>query len=169
MAGPPGGYLDGDIGKSTYELALAQGGPRVPDVDDLGGCERVDFGQGPDAPDRPTMPNAPMDNLSNLMIAQREGMSPRATVWVVFIAGAPTVIAVRAMSRLLDTTSFTISLISAGLVQITWAPGVLPAASLPPRVTLNAGPGAAPWGKQITGNANGVEVHTALDFMVDIF
>ena len=46
-----------------------------------------------------------------------------------------------------------------GVVQITWAAGVLPPMIGEPAVSLNSGPGMA-WAAWIPNNANGVEVHT---------
>lgn len=141
----------------TYDRAEADGGPYVPDVDDLGG-EIEDDAQNPPAGDEPSgqLYNERRDNIAGI-----NRCIWWCTLWVEYSAPDYVMTAVDAMATPTRVTSasFTPTPSGTGVVVITWAAGTLPPMARTPHVWLTDSHGAQPYAA-VTG-ANEITIHLA--------
>lgn len=128
-------------GLYTYDLSLDEGGPRVPDVDDLGGNQ---FEDGTPPPPKGKRPHAGMFKQVNNTVAGRERVGPRCIVWVEWDSGESewVITAVDAMGTGVTAASFTPTPDATGEVTISWEDGTLPAQTRKPIVHVTDAPGA---------------------------
>jgi hypothetical protein len=165
-----GGVEDGIY---TYDIPLADGGPRVPDVEDLGGTEIED---GDPPPHKGAQRSADMDNVQTPTLAGLCRMNPTCRLWIEFHGGNPTVIAVDSMGTLDPLTlgtAFSFTPNATGDLTISWDNGTLPSQSRKPHVWLTDDAGFA----YASYAPNEIEVFTFdataaaadLNFAVDIF
>jgi hypothetical protein len=122
----------------TYDLASGDGGPRRPSLHDLGGDEMVDDDPAPKKFEQPT---AAWGNGINRTVAGLARVVGTVDIWVEFVSGSPQIINTSAMGTLVNTTSFTPTLTSPGVVEIAWIAGTLPPVEREPKSWLNSGPG----------------------------
>lgn len=141
-------------GLYTYDLALADGGPRVPDVNDLGGNQ---FEDGTPPPPKGKRPHAGMFKQTNETLAGLCRIAPRAILWVEWDSGDSewVVIAVDAMGTAVTAASITPTPIATGQVRLSWANGTLPPQSRKPLVHVT--------------DADGIGRATAAVNQVDVF
>lgn len=149
----PGGASDDSF---TWDVPPAQGGARRAALADLGDAQVQDDVPGPD---KGKDVYAGLVNELQRQMAGVNRVIDAARVWVRFQGGNPFVQGAAAMGTEVTPSSFTVTQVSPGVVQLTWGPGVLPPMIGEPTVSLNSGPGMA-WAVWIPSNANGVEVHT---------
>jgi hypothetical protein len=165
----PGGASDDTY---TWDVPPSEGGARRAALADLGGAQVQDDVPGPD---QGKDVYAGLVNELQRQVAGANRVISAARVWVRFQNGNPFVQAAVAMGSQVSASSFTLTVVSPGVVQVTWASGVLPPMVGEPEVSLNSGPGMA-WGIWIPVNPNGVEIHTtdptgqpaAMNFLVSI-
>jgi hypothetical protein len=156
----------------TWDIPPAQGGARRAALPDLGGAQVQDDVPGPD---QGRDIYAGLVNELQRQVAGANRVIAAARIWVRFQSGNPFIQGAAAMGTQVFASSFTVTQVSLGVVQLTWSQGVLPPMIGEPTVSLNSGPGMA-WAMWIASNANGVEVHTtdatgqpaALPFVVSI-
>lgn len=105
----------------TYDRDVADGGPYVPGVDDLGG-EMVDDTQNPPGADEPnaTLYNERRDNIAGL-----NRCTHWATIWVTY-SGGYSIDAIDAMGSLVEIADVTPTSGATGVVVLTWAAGTFP-------------------------------------------
>jgi hypothetical protein len=149
----PGGAPDDTY---TWDIAQAQGGARRAALPDLGDAQVQDDVPGPD---KGKDVYAGLVNELERQVAGVNRVIVATRVWVRFQNGQPFVQGVAAMGSQVSAGSFTLTKVSMGIVQITWAAGLLPPLLGEPQVGLHSGPGMV-WAVSISNNANGVEVHT---------
>jgi hypothetical protein len=149
----PGGAPDDTY---TWDLPPDQGGARRAALADLGDAQVQDDVPGPD---KGKDIYAGLVNELERQVAGANRVLPAARVWVRFQAGAPFVQSATGMGSQIGAGTFSLKKVSTGVVQVTWADGVLPPMLGEPEVGLNSGPGMA-WGVWIPNVASGVEVHT---------
>jgi hypothetical protein len=140
----------------TWDIPPAQGGARRAALPDLGDAQVEDDVPGPD---QGKDVYAGLVNELQRQVAGANRVIEAARVWVRFQGGNPFVQGATAMGSQVGASSFTVTQVSAGVVQVTWDDGVLPPMLGEPAVSLNSGPGMV-WAVWIASNANGVEVHT---------
>lgn len=161
-----GGAADGLY---TYDIPLADGGPRVPDVEDLGG---VDIVNGTPPPTKGADRDADMDNVQTQTMAGLCRMTPTCRVSVEYSAGYA-VVAVDAMGTAVAAGAFSFTPNGTGDVTMEWTAGTLPPQARKPRVYI---PDAVGHGYAIAG-VDEVRVYTRnesgtatnLAFIVEIF
>lgn len=161
-----GGAADGLY---TYDIPLADGGPRVPDVEDLGG---VDIVNGTPPPAKGADRDADMDNVQTQTMAGLCRMTPTCRVSVEYSAGYA-VVAVDAMGTAVAAGAFSFTPNGTGDVTMEWTAGTLPPQARKPRVYI---PDAVGHGYAIAG-VDEVRVYTRnesgtatnLAFIVEIF
>ncbi len=122
----------------TYDLPAEDGGPRRPNLHDLGGDEMVDEDPAPKKYEQPT---AAWANGVDRMLAGLARINGTVRVWVQFVSGSPQIISARAMGTGVSTTSFTPTLVAPGEVSIAWSAATLPPMECDPFPALNSGPG----------------------------
>jgi hypothetical protein len=145
----PGGALDDTF---TWDVPPAQGGVRRAALSDLGGAQVQDDVPGPD---KGKDVYAGLVNELERQVAGVNRVIEAARVWVRFQNGKPFVQGAVAMGTQVGAGSFTVALVSPGVVQITWDAGVLPPMIGEPAVSLNSGPGMAwPNGSRATPTAS---------------
>lgn len=147
-----GGIVDG---KYTYDLLVADGGPRRPNLYDLGGDEMVD--EDP-APKKFEQPSADWANNIDRVVAGLTRMVGPVDIWVEFVVGAPQVINVKAMGTTIVTTTFTPTLVTTGEVTLEWPANTLPPMECAPKSWLNSGPGTI-YAKRDVSNQNMIRVY----------
>ena len=161
-----GGAADGLY---TYDIPLADGGPRVPDVEDLGG---VDIVNGTPPPTKGADRDADMDNVQTQTLAGLCRMTPTCRVSVEY-SGNYAVVAVDAMGTAVAAGAFSFTPNGTGDVTMEWTAGTLPPQARKPRVYI---PDAVGHGYAIAG-VDEVRVYTRnesgtatnLAFIVEIF
>jgi hypothetical protein len=135
-----GGVEDG---LHTYDLALAEGGPRVPDADDLGGLE---IRNGDPPPTKGAQRDGDMDNVQTATLAGLARMGPTCRLWVEWSGGTPAIVAVDSMGTLTPLTSgsaFEFTLNGTGDLTIAWLNGTLPPQGRKPHAWLTDAAGFA--------------------------
>jgi len=131
MSGSYGGAQDGLY---TYDLTVAQGGPRVPDEEDLGGVE-IENGDPP--PQKGAERDGDMDNVQTATLAGLVRTSAvLCRLHVEYSGGSYVVVALDAMGRNVAASQFTPTVNGVGDVTWSWAAGVLPPQTRKPRVTV---------------------------------
>lgn len=142
----------------TYDLALVDGGPRRPDLADLGGEDFADNASS--APQKGIDPYAGYYNEHARNLAGLNRLTPTARVWIEWDSGDSEWIIVGAegMGSTIDDTSFTLTPVSAGIVTVSWDAGTLPAMERKPLVRLTDDFGVA---FAIVMDPNSVRVRTA--------
>lgn len=162
-----------DDGIYTYDIPLADGGPRVPDAEDLGGTEIQD---GDPPPHKGTQRSADMDNVQTPTLAGCARMAPTCRLWVEWSGGDPAIVAVDSMGTLTPLTSgsaFSFTPNATGDLTIAWLAGTLPAQGRKPRAWLtdDAGFSFASYApneiRVITSDAS--DTPADLNFAVEIF
>ena len=161
-----GGAADGLY---TYDIPLADGGPRVPDVEDLGG---VDIVNGTPPPTKGADRDADMDNVQTQTLAGLCRMTPTCRVSVEY-SGSYAVVAVDAMGTAVAAGAFSFTPNGTGDVTMEWTACTLPPQTRKPRVYI---PDAVGHGYAIAG-VDEVRVYTRnesgtatnLAFIVEIF
>jgi hypothetical protein len=126
----PGGAADGLY---PYDLSADDGGPRVPDVDDLGG---VEIQNGDPPPEKGAERDGDMDNVQTATMAGRERMGPMCRVHVEYTGGEHVIVAIDAMGNSVVAENFSFTANGTGDVTMTWAEGTLPPQARKPRVTI---------------------------------
>lgn len=163
-----GGVEDGIY---TYDIPEADGGARVPDVEDLGGVEIQD---NYPPPTKGAQRGADMDNVQTATLAGLCRMMPTCRLWVEFPAGVATVVAVDSMGSNISVSDFILDQgAGTGDLSIEWNTAILPPQNRPPRVWLTGDRGFA----YATYAAGSIEVFTSdasptaadLAFAVEIF
>lgn len=149
-----GGAADGLY---TYDLSTADGGPRVPDVDDLGGVE-IENGDPP--PHKGAERDADMDNVQTQTLTGLCRMGPFCRLWVEWDGAAYVVAAVDAMGTAVTADDFELTPIGTGVVDIEWDddPNPLPPLERTPRVQLTGGFGSA-YAVTLTATSFEVRIH----------
>lgn len=118
----------------TWDLDVADGGPRRPSLADVGGAQQIN---GTPAPD-PTMPNAQAINQCERQIAALAAVAPLLTVSVHYDAGTPSVVAFASPSSTLELADLTADGSGGtGDCTIWWPTALLPATGTRPEVSLN--------------------------------
>jgi len=148
----------------TWDLDVADGGPRRPSLADVGGAQQIN---GTPAPD-PTMPNAQAINQCERQIAALAAAAPLLTVSVRFAAGVPAVVAFSSPSTRLTTDDFSLVQDGTGDVAVFWPTAKLPPTGVRPGVDLNfdasgvppAAPAAPLSGYVTDGSLTGARVVT---------
>jgi hypothetical protein len=130
MPADVGGAQDGLY---TYDLTLEQGGPRVPDEDDLGGVE-IENGDPP--PQKGAARDGDMDNVQTATMAGRERMGPMCRVHVEYSAGEHVIVAIDAMGNNVAATAFGFTPNGTGDVTMAWDEGTLPPQNRTPVVRV---------------------------------
>lgn len=147
-----GGAADGLY---TYDIPLADGGPRVPDVGDLGGVDIVD---GTPPPAKGADRDADMDNVQTQTMAGLCRMTAPCEVSVEYSAGY-VVVSVDSMGTAVEAGDFEFTVNGTGDVTMEWPDGTLPPQARKPKVTI---PDAAGHGYGVAG-VNEVRVRTRND------
>ncbi len=122
----------------TYDLLAIDGGPRKPNLHDLGGDEMVDDDP---APKKYEQVCAAWANGVGRLLAALVRINGSVKVWVEFVSGAPIVSKVSAMGTMIDNSSITATLIGVGEVEVEWEANTLPPMENEPISWLNSGPG----------------------------
>lgn len=158
------GGIDDD--RFTYDLVALDGGPRKPNLRDLGGDEMVDDDP---APKKYEQVCAAWANGVTRMLAALARINGSVKVWVEFVAGNPTVFKVSAMGTLIDNATITPTLVATGQVELEWDENTLPPMECEPISWLNSGPGTI-YAKRDGTNPNKVLVFMSanLNFGVEI-
>jgi len=131
-----GGAADGIY---TYDLPLVDGGPRVPDVNDLGG---VQIKNGDPPPAKGAERDADMDNVQTETLAGVVRATPTCLLSVEFSAGEYVIARLVTMGTQVEAGDFTLDNSGGtGDCVITWTAGTLPPLVGKPRVTIPDGPG----------------------------
>jgi hypothetical protein len=133
----------------TYDRLAADGGPYVPDVDDLGGDELADDAQNP--PNQGAEPYAGMHNEVRRNLAGVNRCTWWATIWVTYSAGY-SVTAVDCMGTLVEVASITPTSGATGVVVLSWTAGTFPGMARKPRAWLTDDHGSA-YGEVTTANS----------------
>lgn len=166
-----GGAADGIY---TYDIPLADGGPRVPDEDDLGGVQ-IQNGEPP--PHKGAERDAAMDNVQTATLAGVARMTGTGHLSVEWDAGESeyVVAALRGMGTKVKASDFTFDNGGGvGDLVISWPAGTLPPLVGKPRVWTPDGPGYG-WG---TNGVNQVHLYlselltgnpTDTNFEIDLF
>lgn len=166
-----GGVSDGVY---TYDIPVEDGGPRVPDADDLGGLE-IQNGDPP--PHKGAERSADMDNVQTATLAGLTRMGSTCRLWVEWSGGSPLIANVDSMGTLTPLTdgsafSFDVSHGTGNLV-IEWTDGTLPPQNRKPRVWLtdDAGFAYASYGPGFVQILTSDTSNTAADlnFAVEVF
>jgi hypothetical protein len=131
-----GGIIDNLF---TYDLLAINGGPRKPNLYDLGGDEMVDDDP---APKKFEQVCAAWANSTNRTLAALTRINGSVKVWVEFVALEPIVTKVSAMGTLITNASITVTVVATGEVELEWAANTLPPMECEPISWLNDGPGA---------------------------
>lgn len=151
---------------NTFELVP----PRRPGAADFNGIAKIDVTASP--PDPQTQPNAYEWNTLEFLAIAAGKMIPVAILSVTG-GSSPVINAFTTASSLLVLGTFTITRVSAGVVQITWAAGTFPTAATQPKAHLNGTTAGMVTCENIS---NGVQVNTFnasgavtdLSFTVDV-
>jgi len=123
-----GGVSDGVY---TYDIPLEDGGPRVPDANDLGGTEIQD---GDPPPHKGAERSADMDNVQTATLAGLARMMPTCRLWIEWSGGTPSIVAIDSMGTLVEDSMFTLDPTGGpGVLNVAWPEGTLPAQNRPPR------------------------------------
>lgn len=124
----------------TYDNPLADGGPFVPDITDLGGDEMADDPQTPPQKGVDWYSGAANEHGRN--IAGLNRVFPGfCALYIEWDSGASEwiIVYVDAMGTLVESASFTLTPVSTGVVTIAWTAGTLPAMSRKPLVQATDG------------------------------
>lgn len=142
----------------TYDRALADGGPYVPDVDDLGGDEIED--DAGNAPQKGSEPYGGLYNERARNLAGLNRMTSWCRLWLEWDSGESewNIVHIDAMGTLLTSDSFTLTPDATGVVTIEWAAGTLPPMARKPLVFLTDAFGCG-WGAISDANAVTVRLH----------
>jgi hypothetical protein len=117
-------------GVSTFDLDT----PRRPELDDLGGAQKLDDAEFP--PDPETMPCAAEYNtFAHLLRAY--GRALASVVLSIEGGAAPFVAGLRAPGTRIVPATFVVNRNAPGDVTITWPPRTLPASLTAPSATIN--------------------------------
>ena len=166
-----GGAADGIY---PYDIPLADGGPRVPDEDDLGG---VQIKNGDPPPAKGAERDADMDNVQTYTLAGLVRTGPMFHLSVEWDAGESeyVVAGMRGMPTKVKTTDFSFDNGGGtGDVIISWPDGTLPPLVGKPRIWCPDGPGYG-WG---TNGVNQVHLYlselltgnpTDINFEIDLY
>jgi hypothetical protein len=146
-----GGIEDG---KYTYDLLAIDGGPRRPNLRDLGGDEMEDEDPAPKKFEQPT---AAWANGANRTLAGLARLVGPAEVWVEFVSGAPQIVNASAMGTAVTTSTFTPTLVGTGEFSFEWPANTLPPMERQPLSYLNSGPGTI-YARKDTVNPNKILV-----------
>lgn len=141
----------------TYDRALADGGPYVPDVDDLGGDDIADNPQ--DAPQRDG--TEPYDGLYNERGRNLAGVNRCiwwCTLWLEWDGAAWSIANIDSMGTLVEAGDFTLTPGVAGELKIEWDGGTLPPMARKPRVWATDSFGRG-WGEVMAANEIDVHLH----------
>lgn len=139
----------------TWDIEAADGGPRRPSLEDVGGATLEDDADDP--PDPQTMPYAAQLNQLQKQAAAVGKVVPFVAYSVHFASGTPSVVA-STMPRS-SVPVFTPSHPGAGDTTITWPAGTFPPATLQPIAVLNQDVGELV-GITAVQVTNGVRVRT---------
>lgn len=169
----------------TWDFDLAATPPVVAaaaSIGDLGDAALVD-----DAANPPIPPQMPYSAQLNQWATQLGGMNRvivAADIQIHFVAGAPTLYNVAAMSSLINTAwavaqaNMTVTHVGAGVVTVSWPQGSIPPPRAVPRAWALSGPNAQPVAVATTVAGNpGVQVSTwnlsgtptDMDFVVSVY
>jgi hypothetical protein len=119
----------------TYDLGTVDGGPRVPDEDDLGGSEHVNEDPNPQEGVDPSA-GANNEQVRNLAGLNRVNAIARICVEIDG-GGNPIVVYASGMGTQITTSSFEIVVFVPGHLHIRWAENVLPPLRGKPRAFSN--------------------------------
>lgn len=139
----------------TYDLALVDGGPRKPDLADLGGEGFADSTLAP--PQKGIDPYAGLFSEHSRNLAGLNRLTPTARVWIEWSGSAWIIVGAEGMGSAIDDTSFTLTPVSTGIVLIEWDAGTLPPMERKPLARLTDDPGVA---FAIVMDPNSVRVRT---------
>lgn len=139
----------------TYDLAVVDGGPRRPDLNDLGGEDFADNGGA--APHKGIDPYAGYYSEHARNVAGLNRLTPTARVWIEWTGAAWIIVGAEGMGTAIDDTSFTLTPVSAGIVTVSWAAGTLPPMERKPLVMLTDSTGVT---FAIVMDPNSVRVRT---------
>jgi hypothetical protein len=114
----------------TFDRLADDGGPYVPDVDDLGGAEIADDPQNP--PQKGAEPYGGMFNEVRRNVAGLNRCNWWATIWVEYDSPNYSVTAVDCMGTLPVIGDFSAATGATGEVVISWPAGTLPAMARKP-------------------------------------
>jgi len=154
----------------TYDRPLADGGPYVPSVDDLGGAEMEDDAENP--PDLEADPNAGKFNELTRNLAGVNRMIGKCLLEIEWDgttnADAYSVINCDAMGTdaSVSAASFTLTRQSVGVVLVEWTSGSLPAVNRKPRVNLSDDHGTG-WGALSSPTSVTAHLHDGGDIAAD--
>lgn len=143
----------------TYDNLLADGGPFVPDIADLGGDEMEDDPQTP--PQKGVDIYAGVLNEHGRNIAGLNRVfSGFCALYIEWDSGSSEwiVVYMDAMGTLVESASFTLTPVSTGVVTISWAAGTLPAMGRKPLVQATDGYGRG-YATILTANSVQVRMH----------
>lgn len=155
----------------TWDIPLAEGGPRRPSLADVGGATVEERGR----PDRSRMLYADQVNQWAKQIAALGKVVFTCAISVEFGPNGPAVVAVLAAGTNVRAESFQITPEGPGQTLITWPAGTLPPPALKPEASIDSdGAFAAPVARLVQG---GVRVKTwttagvpaSADFTVKLF
>ncbi len=119
---------------STWDLDVADGGPRRPSLADVGGAQQIN---GTPAPD-PTMPNAQGLNQHEFQLAALGAVVPFLEVSVHYTAGVPSIVSFASTSSVLAIGDL-IADGSGGTGDVTvwWPSTLLPPTGVRPTAAIN--------------------------------
>jgi len=141
----------------TWDLAAADGGPRRPSLEDVGGATHEDDAVFP--PDPATMPYAAELNQWAMQVAAFGKVVPSLILSVEFAGGAPAVVVASSPRSSVALGDFTVTDNGTGDTTITWPANTFPPEVTRPEVSINQDIGEMV-GATVTAVANGVRVRT---------
>lgn len=156
--------------KFTYALTADDGGPRRPDLADLGGADIAD---GSPAPTKGAQWYGGQANEHSRNLAGLNRLNPLCRIFVEYSGAAFVVVSVDAMDGDLVVGDFTPSTAGTGICDLEWAANTLPPMQREPHAWLTGSHGSA-YGT-IAGS-NGIQVRLRdtsaaanLNFAVEVF
>lgn len=141
----------------TWDLDAADGGPRRPSLDDVGGATLEDDAKYP--PDRSRMPYAAMLDQLQKQAAAVGAVVESLVLSVEFSGGTPAAVAFTCPRTGLELSDFDVNDNGVGDTTITWPADTFPPELTRPELTINEDIGEMVGGTAVSV-ANGVRVRT---------
>jgi hypothetical protein len=141
----------------SWDLEAADGGPRRPSLEDMGGATLVDDTEF--EPDRSRMPYAAQLNQLQKQASAQGQVVESLVLSVEFSGGAPAVVAFTCPRTGMGIDDFTVTDNGTGDTTITWPADTFPPELTRPELTINQDIGAIVGGT-VVAVTNGVRVRT---------